>query len=145
MIKILLNPKKFEDYDEEKKESKLANQTLFIVGPSSVSFEKAMVPYNSGKWGKRNQRVLAEHNCRGGTLPLWATVKGMWFEDTEFELVAASEAYPDLIMGVSAERIIVEKDGEPMTVEELWQLAGGSSGGGGGGGGDIPNTNVITY
>lgn len=143
MIKILLNPKKFEDYDEEKGESKLANQTLFIVGPSSVTVEKTMVPYNSGKWGKRNQRVLAKHNCRGGTLPLWATVEGMWFEDTEFELVASSNAYPDLVMGVSAERIIVEKDGKPMTVEELWKLAKG--GGSGSSGGNIPNTNVITY
>ena len=55
MIKILLNPKKFKDYDAKTGESQLANQTLFIVGPSSVTIEKAMVPYNSGKWGKETR------------------------------------------------------------------------------------------
>lgn len=130
MVKIKLNPEIFEDYDKETGKSATAENMLFIVGPSSISFEKAMVPYNSGKWWKRNQRVLESKHCRGGTLPLWATIEGMWFEDTEFDLVAASEAYPDLIMGVSAGRIIVEKDGEPLTTEELWSMSGGSNGGG---------------
>ena len=41
MVKIKLNPESFDDYNEETKTSNKANKMLFIVGPSSVSFEKA--------------------------------------------------------------------------------------------------------
>ena len=142
MVKIKLNPEIFSDYDPETGKSETAKSMLYIIGPTSVSFENAMVPYNSGKYAKRNQSVLSSKHCRGGTLPLWATVEGMWFDDTEFDVVAASEAYPDLIFGVSAKKIIVEQDGVELTPKDLWIKAGGSSGGGGG---DIPDANVITW
>jgi hypothetical protein len=131
MVKIKINPKFFKDYDEETKQSKTANNMFLFVGPSSVSFEKALVPWNCGKYEERNKRVLKEKTgCANGTAPVWATVEGMWFSDEEFPLIAASEVYPNLILGVSTGKIIVEKDGTPLTVDELTEMSGGSSGGG---------------
>lgn len=129
MVKIKLNPKSFDDYNEETKRSIKAEKCFFIVGPSSVSFEKAFVPWNCGKYAERNQRVLREMaGAASGTTPIWATVSGMWFDDAEFPLVAASEVYPNLIMCVSNGRIIVEKsDGSAYTVAELTEMSGGSS------------------
>ena len=140
MVKILLNPEFFPDYNKETKKSEIAENTFFIVGPSSVSFEKAFVPYNTGKYGARNQRELDKYHCTGATVPVWATLSGMWFDDDEFDIVAASEVYPNLIMNVTAGKIIVEKDGNALTASELVSMSGGS----GGGGGDI-DANVITY
>lgn len=127
MIKIKLNPEIFDDYDSNTKKSKKANSTFFIVGPSSVSFEKALVPYNCGKYAERNQRILKEKlGAASGTTPIWATVEGMWFADDEFPLVAASEVYPNLIMCVSSNKIKIEKaDGTFYTVAELTELSKG--------------------
>lgn len=126
MVKIKINPEYFKDYDEETQQSKTANKMFFVVGPSSVSFEKAFVPWNSGKYAERNRRILRENaGAYSGTTPVWATVKGMWFSDEEFPMVAASEVYPDLITNVSNGRIIIEKDGTPYTVEQLIELSKG--------------------
>lgn len=131
MIKIKLNPEIFDDYDSNTKQSLKANSMLFIVGPSSVSFEKALVPFNCGKYAKRNQRILKEKlGASSGTTPIWATVEGMWFSEDEFPLIAASEVYPNLIMCVSSNKIKIEKaDGSFYTVAELTEMSGGSSGG----------------
>ena len=141
MVKVKINPEFVDDYNSETKKSAKANKMFFIVGPSSVSFEKAFVPYNCGKYWERNQRILKEKlGATSGTTPLWATVEGMWFSDEEFDMVAASEVYPNLIMCVSSNKIIVEKDGTPLTVDELWSLAGGGSSGGGG---DLPDETFL--
>lgn len=142
MVKIKLNPEIFDDYDSNTKQSKKANSMVFLVGPSSVSFEKALVPYNCGRYAERNQRVLKEKmGAASGTTPVWATVEGMWFTENEFLMVAASEVYPNLIMCVSSNKIKIEKaDGTFYTTAELVELSSGGSGGGGQFGED-----VVTY
>lgn len=126
MVKIKLNPEYFKDYDAEKKTSETANKMFFFVGPSSMSFEKALVPFNGGYYGKRNQREMQNYlHCYSGSVPVWATISGQWFTDDEFKLVAQSEAYPDLIMNASKGVIKVEKDGTPYSVNELYEMSRG--------------------
>ena len=144
MVKIKLNPEYFDDYNSETKTSEKAKSVFFIVGPTSVTAEKAMVPWNCGKYAKRNQRVLKENmGASSGTTPVWANLSGMWFSDEEFPMIAASEVYPNLITCVSGGQIVIEKaDGSNYTVEELVELSGGSSGGGTG---PTEDANVITW
>lgn len=122
---IKLNPKFFPDYDSKTNESTIANNMLYIIG-SSVLVEKTQVPFNSGKYYKHNQSELKRCHCRTGAAPVWATLRGMWFDNVEFELVLRSSIYANLIKAMNTEKIIVENsDGTVYSAYQIYDMLSG--------------------
>lgn len=116
--------------------------SLFIVGPYSVSFEKAFQAFNSGFYKKQNRELLNRHHILSGSLPIVATVSGgTKVTEEELKFFCQSEAYSSIVNEVRNGCITIEKeDGSTYDADTLQSW---SSEGGGGGGGSSDTINIV--
>lgn len=146
LITFKLNTSAIPNFDKmtEFEQAQAKAKSLLIVGPYSVSFEKAFNCINSGYYKKQNRELLDHYHILCGSTPILATVSGgTKVTEEELKMLCVSETYTSVINEVRNGNVTVEAtDGTVYSADDLQQMM--AEGGGGGGGGDL-GFGVIRY
>lgn len=145
LITFKLNTSVIPNFDKmtELERAKAIANSVFIVGPYSVSFEKAFNAYTSGYYKKQNQELLERYHIPCGATPIIATVNGgTKVTEEELQFFCFNEAYTSLITEVRNGSITIEDtEGNIYDADTLQEYATG----GGGGGGSEEMGNLVYY
>lgn len=110
-ISFKLKTSAIPNYDKmsELEKANAVAKSIFIVGPYSVSFEKAFQAFNSGVYKKQNQELLDRYHILSGISPIVATVKGgTKVTKEELKFFCFSEAYSSIVNEVRNGTITIE-------------------------------------
>ena len=147
LITFKLNTSVIPNFDKmtELERAKAIANSVFIVGPYSVSFEKAFNAYTSGYYKKQNQELLERYHIPCGATPIIATVTGgTKVTEEELKFFCFNEAYTSLVTEVRNGCImVVDTEGNIYDADTLQGYA--MEGGGGGGGGEEENNGALVY
>jgi len=126
LVTIKLRKEVLPNYDANNPNANYVQEAkaLFVVGPYSVSFEKAFNLYTSGYYKKHNRSVMDKHHFLCGAVPIFATVnEGMWITKDELLMfIKDSEAYTSLITEVRNGNIEIKSGSTVYTASDLYTM-----------------------
>ena len=135
LITFKLNTSAIPNFDKmtEQEQAYAKANSIFIVGPYSVSFEKAYACVNSGYYKKQNQELLNRYHILTGSCLIIATVSGgTKVTEEELKFLCFNETYTSIITEVRNGCVTIEaSDGTTYDADTLQGWAMEGSGGGG--------------
>lgn len=133
LITFKLNTSAIPNFDKmsEEEQAQAKANSIFIVGPYSVSFEKAYACVNSGYYKKQNRELLNRYHILTGSCLIIATVSGgTKVTEEELKFLCINETYTSIVTEVRNGCVTIEaNDGTIYDADTLQEWATEGSGG----------------